>query len=68
MGLFIGLGLIAVVGAWVLSTYNGFIGLRERVENAKAQISTQIESRWDAIKSLIEATKKYSQHEISQGV
>ena len=37
--------------------------MRERVDNAKAQIATQIESRWDAVKSLIEATKQYSSHE-----
>ncbi len=55
--------IIVVLGFWVMSTYNSLITLRERVDNAKAQIATQIESRWDAIKSLIEATKQYSKHE-----
>lgn len=55
--------IVVVLGFWVMRTYNSLITLRERVDNAKAQIATQIESRWDAIKSLIEATKQYSKHE-----
>lgn len=55
--------LVAIVIFWAISIYNSLVTLRERVDNAKAQIATQIESRWDAIKSLIEATKKYSAHE-----
>lgn len=55
--------ILVVIGFWVMSTYNSLITLRERVDNAKAQIATQIESRWDALKSLIEATKQYSKHE-----
>lgn len=54
---------IILMMTWVIKTYNNFITLGERVENGKAQIATQIESRWDAVKSLIGATKKYSQHE-----
>lgn len=65
--LFIILGILVivifVVLAWGISTYNSLITSRERVDNAKAQIATQIESRWDAVKSLIEATKQYSKHE-----
>lgn len=57
------LGILAALLVWVVSVYNSLVTLRERVDNAKAQIATQIESRWDAIKSLIEATKQYSTHE-----
>jgi len=49
---------------WLIKTYNTFITLAERVLNGKAQIATQIESRWDAVKSLIHATKKYAQYEV----
>jgi LemA protein len=55
--------LIIIVVILVIVTYNSFITLGERVINGKAQIATQIESRWDAIKNLIHATKSYSQHE-----
>ena len=63
MGFIILIVILVVVGFWVMNTYNSLITLRERVDNAKAQIATQIESRWDALKSLIEATKQYSKHE-----
>ncbi len=55
--------MIIVILAWGVSTYNSLVGTREMVDNAKAQIATQVESRWDAVKSLIEATKQYSKHE-----
>lgn len=57
--------VVIIVGIllWVVSIYNTFVTARERVENAKSQIATQIESRWDAVKSLISATKQYSKHE-----
>lgn len=55
--------IVVVIGIWVVSTYNRLVTIRERVDNAKAQIAAQIESRWDALKSLIDATKQYSQHE-----
>lgn len=55
--------LVVVILIWGISTYNSLVTIRERVDNAKAQIATQIESRWDAVKSLIDATKKYSKHE-----
>lgn len=63
MGILILIGIIIVIGAWVVTTYNSLVTVRERVDNAKAQIATQIESRWDLVQNLIQATKKYSKHE-----
>lgn len=57
------IAIIVAIVFWGVSIYNSLVTLRERVDNAKAQIATQIESRWDAVKSLIEATKQYSKHE-----
>lgn len=61
--LIIGIILFVILILWIIVTYNNFITLGERVTNGKAQIATQIESRWDAVESLIHATKNYSQHE-----
>ena len=63
MGFIILIVVVIVIGFWLMSTYNSLVTVRERVDNAKAQIATQIESRWDALKSLIDATKQYSKHE-----
>ncbi|NLI61996.1 MAG: LemA family protein [Methanosarcinaceae archaeon] len=48
---------------WVIRTYNMLISYRELVRNAMAQIGAQIESRWDALSNLIEATKEYAEFE-----
>lgn len=61
--LYIILIIIAVLALWAISTYNNLIKSREMVRNSMGQIAAQVESRWDAISSLISATKKYSDHE-----
>lgn len=48
---------------YIITTYNQFISLGERVVNGKAQIAAQLESRWDAVTNLIAATKKYATYE-----
>lgn len=58
----IGVIVVALI-AYVIATYNGLISIRELVRNAMGNIATQIESRWDALKSIIDATKQYSEHE-----
>lgn len=55
------LGVLLVI--WGISVYNRLIKERELVRNAMGQIAAQIESRWDALKSLIEATRQYAGHE-----
>lgn len=61
----IGIVLILVVGLgfYAMRVYNEFISMREMVENAKAQIAAQIESRWDALSNLMGAVGQYSEHE-----
>lgn len=49
--------MIVVIILWFVSTYNRLISRREFVRNAMSQISAQIESRWDALKNMIEGTK-----------
>jgi len=68
--LVIGITVLAIIvlaaiflAIYVMKTYNTFITLGERVRNAKAQIAAQIESRYDAVKSLIEAAKRYEKYE-----
>ncbi|WP_018658625.1 LemA family protein [Allofustis seminis] len=55
--------IVAAIALWGVRIYNELVGIRENVFNAKSQIAVQIESRWDALKSIIDATKQYSRHE-----
>ncbi|MGI8983974.1 MAG: LemA family protein [Acidimicrobiales bacterium] len=62
--LLIVLGLVAVVVAlYVIVTYNGLIRLRNRIENAWAQIDVQLRRRYDLIPNLVETVKGYAAHE-----
>ena len=61
--LYVVLAVVVLLVLWIISSYNRLIRLREMVKNAMGQIAANVESRWDALKSLIDATKKYSQHE-----
>ena len=63
MALWIIIAIIVVLVIAIINIYNGLIKQREMVLNSKGQIATQIESRWDAVGNLIEATKSYSKHE-----
>ena len=57
------LGVVVLLGLWLMVSYNNLIRLREMVKNAMGQIAANVESRWDALKSLIDANKKYSAQE-----
>jgi LemA protein len=55
--------LIVLIGGYVLVTYNGLVSLRNRIENAWAQIDVQLKRRYDLIPNLVETVKGYASHE-----
>ncbi len=58
--------LIAVVVLlllYVIVTYNGLVRLRNRIQNAWAQIDVQLRRRYDLIPNLVETVKGYAAHE-----
>ncbi len=57
------LGVIAVIVIAVIVLYNNFVRLRNRVDNAWAQIEVQLKRRWDLIPNLVESVKGYAAHE-----
>ena len=48
---------------WVVVTYNGLVRLRNRIQNAWAQIDVQLRRRYDLIPNLVETVKGYAAHE-----
>lgn len=58
-------GGVIVVGLFIWLTYNRLITLRNRVENAWAQIDVQLKRRYDLIPNLVETVKGYAKHEKS---
>ncbi|HUG65566.1 MAG TPA: LemA family protein [Gaiellaceae bacterium] len=56
-------GLIVVVALLLISLYNRLVRLRNRVDNAWAQVEVQLKRRWDLIPNLVETVKGYAAHE-----
>lgn len=63
MDTWIGLAVIAVIVIYVISLYNGFVALKNRLDNAWAQIDVQLQRRYDLIPNLVETARGYMQHE-----
>jgi LemA protein len=56
-------GIILVLGATVVGIYNKLISLKNRYQNAFAQIEVQLKRRYDLIPNLVETVKGYMSHE-----
>ena len=61
--LWIILGVIAVLIVALVLFYNRLVTLRNRVENAWAQVDVQLKRRYDLIPNLVETVKGYAAHE-----
>jgi LemA protein len=63
LALIIILVVVALLVIWLVLQYNGLVGLRNRVDNAWAQIDVQLKRRYDLIPNLVETVKGYAAHE-----
>jgi len=63
LALIIILVIVVLVGLYVVFSYNGLVSLRNRIENAWAQIDVQLKRRYDLIPNLVETVKGYASHE-----
>lgn len=63
LGLVIAVGVVALVAILVIGIYNRLVTLRNRFENAFAQIDVQLKRRYDLIPNLVEVAKGYMKHE-----
>jgi LemA protein len=55
--------VVVLVLLYVMVTYNGLVRLRNRIQNAWAQIDVQLRRRYDLIPNLVETVKGYAAHE-----
>jgi LemA protein len=59
----VALGVLLVLGMWIIGSYNRLVALREGVRNGWAQIDVMLKRRYDLIPNLVETVKGYAAHE-----
>ena len=57
------IGIIFVLVLYLVGTYNGFIVLRTRIQEALSGIDVQLKRRADLIPNVVESVKGYAKHE-----
>lgn len=57
------IAVIALLIFWAVGAYNRLVRLKNTIANAFGQIDVQLKRRYDLIPNLVEAAKKYLQHE-----
>ncbi len=57
--------VLGIIIVWAILVYNGFISLRNRAQEAWADIEVQLKRRYDLIPNLVNTVKGYATHESS---
>ncbi|WP_373483396.1 LemA family protein [Acetobacterium sp.] len=57
------LGLIVIVGLWLVLSRNSFVSIKNQVEEAFSTMDVYLKKRYDLIPNLVETVKGYATHE-----
>jgi LemA protein len=57
------IGAIVLLVLWIIMIYNGLVAMRQRVNQAFADVDVQMKQRHDLIPNLVETVKGYASHE-----
>lgn len=63
LGVWILIGVVALLVLWLIGSYNRLVALRNRVDAAWSQIDVQLKRRYDLIPNLVTTVKGYAAHE-----
>jgi Uncharacterized conserved protein len=61
--LYVGIGIVVVIGLWAIGAYNTLIKLKNKVKANWSQIDVVLKRRADLIPNLVETVKGYAKHE-----
>ena len=57
------LAIVVLLVLWLVSSYNGFVRLRNKSEEAFSAMDVSLKKRYDLIPNFVETVKGYAQHE-----
>ena len=60
---FVLIAVLALLVFWAVGAYNRLVRMKNTIANAFGQIDVQLKRRYDLIPNLVEAARKYLQHE-----
>lgn len=63
MILLIILALVILFIIWIISSYNGFVKMRNKIEEAYSAMDVSLKKRYDLIPNYVETVKGYAKHE-----
>ncbi|MGN0702211.1 MAG: LemA family protein [Lentihominibacter sp.] len=57
--------IVVILAIWLISAYNKFIKMKNRIEEAFATMDVYLKKRWDLVPNLVNTVKGYAEHEKS---
>lgn len=63
MAVWIILIIVVIIAVWLVSSYNGFVKLRNKTEEAFSAMDVSLKKRYDLIPNYVETVKGYAKHE-----
>lgn len=57
--------VVVILAFWLISAYNNFVKMKNKIEEAFATMDVYLKKRWDLIPNLVNTVKGYAEHEKS---
>ena len=57
--------VVVILAFWLISAYNNFIKMKNKIEEAFATMDVYLKKRWDLVPNLVNTVKGYAEHEKS---
>lgn len=61
--MYIVLGILIIIVIYLITSYNGLVGKRNKVKDSWSQIDIQLKRRFDLIPNLVNTVKSYARYE-----
>lgn len=63
MWIYIIIGIVVLLIIYIITLYNSFVQLNNKVDEAFSTMDVYLKKRWDLIPNMVETVKGYAKHE-----